>query len=50
MKPSADLTLKIKNLYPCPLSDEEATEAVKRLISFFKILMEVDKQQRKAAP
>ena len=47
MKPSVDLTLKIKNLYPCPLSDNEAIEAAQRLISFFKILVEIDKQQKK---
>lgn len=39
------LSLKIKGLFPEPISDAEASEAAGRLVSFFKILSDVHKQQ-----
>lgn len=39
------LSLKIKGLYSEPISDVEASEAEVRLVSFFKILSDVYKQQ-----
>jgi len=41
------LSSKIKELYPVPISDAEASDAAGRLISFFKILSDVHQQQSK---
>jgi len=47
MQTHTPLSLKIKELYPEPISDVEASEAAGRLVSFFKILSDVHRQQHK---
>lgn len=47
MQTNTQLSLKIKGLYSEPLSDADAMAAGKRLVSFFKILADIDKQQKR---
>lgn len=46
MQNRSQLSSKVKELYPAPISDAEAFEAAGRLVSFFKILGDIDKQQK----
>lgn len=47
MQPHTRLSLEIKRLYPDQLQDADVMDAAKRLVSFFKILVEVDRQTKK---
>lgn len=44
---SNKLKQKIKDLYDTPLSEEEVKEATQNLVSFFELLIEEDKQEKK---
>jgi hypothetical protein len=47
MDAKTKLSLKVKGLYPTPMSDADALSAAGRLVSFFKILGDIDKQQKR---
>lgn len=46
MQYGKELSLKIQKLYSEQLSMAEADEAARRLVSFFKILADIAKQQK----
>lgn len=43
------LSSKIKRLYTEPISDAEASEAAERLVSFIKMLCDIEKQNKAIA-
>lgn len=47
MQATAQLSLKIRKLYSEPISDADALDASRRLVSFFKILADVDAKKKK---
>jgi hypothetical protein len=46
----SNLTESIKSLYPNPIADAEANDAASNLLSFFELLIEIDREHGITSP